>query len=88
MTFFDFFFNISCHIAIDGMYIEFDDPSSNNAWFQFLRYKKKLKSTIFSSKWLFSFFFFNISFHIALGGMYTEFEDPSSNIANFEVFVL
>ena len=64
------------------MYIEFDDPSSNIAWFQFLRYKKK--APFFPQKMTFFIFFFNISFHIALGGMYTEFEDPSSNIANFQ----
>ena len=31
MAFFNFLFNISFHIAIDGMYIEFDDASSKIA---------------------------------------------------------
>jgi len=88
MTFIQIFYNISFHIALEVMYINFGDPKSIIADFQFSR-SKKCQKALKSPKMTFlkmTFFqiFYNISFHIALEGMYIKFDDPKSIIADFQ----
>ena len=88
MTFFQIFFDISFHIALESMYINFGDPKSIIADFQFSR-PKKCQKALKSPKMTFlkmTFFgiFFNISFPIVLEAMYIKFGDPKSIIADFQ----
>ena len=50
LTFFQIFFNISFHIALEAMYIEFGDPKSIIADFQFFEPKKCFKKRLLKIK--------------------------------------